>query len=103
MQGLAKCLRSFRTQGRHHHEIRRLDLVDGNDRNLKTLLGHNTVPYANHRDETTFYVVNAFANAADRQKHLEGEIAAALMANAEELLAEPPTISQVDILAAKTS
>jgi hypothetical protein len=32
---------------------------------------------------------------------LDGPIAAALMANADELLAEPPQIDQVDVLAAK--
>ncbi len=52
-------------------------------------------------DRTTFYIVDAFANEKDRQKHLEGEIAAALMNNADTLLAEAPTISQVDILASK--
>lgn len=54
-------------------------------------------------DETTFYVVDAFANEKDRQKHLDGDIAAALMANTEALLAEAPSISSVDILAAKTA
>lgn len=59
--------------------------------------------FAMRADETTFYVVDAFANEADRQKHLEGKIASALMANAPELLAEAPTISPVDILASKTA
>lgn len=57
--------------------------------------------FALRADATTFYVVDAFASAADRQKHLEGPIAAALMANAEALLAVPPTIEPVDVLAAK--
>ena len=57
--------------------------------------------FAMRADETTFYVVDAFANADDRQKHLEGAIASALMANAEELLAEAPSISAVDVLASK--
>ena len=57
--------------------------------------------FAMRADATTFYVVDAFGNAADRQKHLEGRIAAALMANAEALLAAPPTIEPVDVLAAK--
>ena len=58
--------------------------------------------FAMRADTTTFYVVDAFEGEQDRQKHLEGEIAAALMANAEALLAEPPSISPVDILASKT-
>lgn len=49
----------------------------------------------------TFYVVDAFANDADRTKHLQGEIAKALMANAETLLAEPPQIEKADVLGAK--
>jgi len=52
-------------------------------------------------DETTFYIVDAFTNAEDRGKHLAGSIASALMANADELLAEPPSIEQVDVLAEK--
>jgi len=38
---------------------------------------------------------------AGRKAHLNGPIAAALMAKASELLAEPPTIEQVDLLAVK--
>lgn len=48
-----------------------------------------------------FYIVDAFATEADRGKHLTGEIAKALMAKAELLLAEPPKIENVDVLAAK--
>lgn len=48
-----------------------------------------------------FYIVDAFATEADRGKHLSGEIAKALMANAETLLAEPPKIENVEVLAAK--
>jgi len=36
-----------------------------------------------------------------RQAHLNGKVAAALMAKASELLARPPVIEKVDILAAK--
>ena len=38
---------------------------------------------------------------AGRQAHLEGPIAAALMANAQALLSEPPRIERIDLLAAK--
>ena len=57
--------------------------------------------FALRADKTTFYIVVAFANDGDRTKHLEGDIAAALMANAEKLLAEPPQIVPVDVLASK--
>ena len=49
----------------------------------------------------TFYIVDAFASDEDRTKHLTGEIAKALMGNASELLAEPPTIEKADVLASK--
>jgi quinol monooxygenase YgiN len=50
---------------------------------------------------STFGVFDAFADEAGRQAHLEGPIAAALMANAAALLAEPPKIEKIDLLAAK--
>jgi quinol monooxygenase YgiN len=50
---------------------------------------------------STFGIFDAFADESGRQAHLSGQIAAALMAKAPELLAVPPTIEPVDILAAK--
>src|SRR4051794_40280303 len=52
-------------------------------------------------DDTTFWIVDAFPGEPERQAHLGGEIAKALMANAERLLAEPPEISPAEVLAAK--
>ena len=49
----------------------------------------------------TFAIFDAFANDAGRKAHLAGPIAAALMANASELLSQAPQIGQVDVLAAK--
>ena len=49
----------------------------------------------------TFGIFDAFADESGRKAHLGGQIAAALMAKASELLAEPPKIEQVDVLAAK--
>lgn len=57
--------------------------------------------FALRTDETTFWIVDAFASAVERQAHIEGPIAAALLANAERLLAEPPEILPADVLAAK--
>lgn len=57
--------------------------------------------FALRTDETTFWIVDAFPSPAERQAHLEGQIAAALMANANRLLAEPPEILPADVLAAK--
>jgi len=50
---------------------------------------------------SAFGIFDAFADEAGRKAHLGGAIAAALMAKASDLLAEPPKIEQVDVLAAK--
>jgi len=50
---------------------------------------------------TTFGVFDAFRDEAGRQAHLNGPIAQALMAQASELLAQPPSIEQIDVLGAK--
>ncbi len=50
---------------------------------------------------STFGIFDAFHDDAGRKAHLAGPIAAALMANATELLAQPPQIEQVDLLAVK--
>lgn len=50
---------------------------------------------------TTFGIFDAFPDEAGRQAHLSGQVAAALMAKAPELLAKPPVIEKVDVLAAK--
>jgi len=49
----------------------------------------------------TFGIFDAFPDEDGRQAHLTGRVAAALMAKAGELLAEPPSIEKVDVLAAK--
>jgi quinol monooxygenase YgiN len=48
-----------------------------------------------------FGIFDAFPDDAGRQAHLAGQVAAALMAQAPELLAQPPVIEPVDVLAAK--
>jgi quinol monooxygenase YgiN len=50
---------------------------------------------------STFGIFDTFPDDAGRQAHLEGQVAAALMAKAGDLLANPPAIHKVDILAAK--
>ena len=50
---------------------------------------------------STFGIFDAFPDEAGRQAHLTGRVAAALMAKAGELLAKPPSIEKVDVLAAK--
>jgi quinol monooxygenase YgiN len=46
-------------------------------------------------------VFDAFPDDAGRQAHLHGEIAKALLANADRLLAAPPDIKPIEVLAAK--
>jgi quinol monooxygenase YgiN len=58
--------------------------------------------YAIQFDPATFGIFDTFAAESGRQAHLNGRIAAALMAKASDLLAEPPNIEQIDVLAAKT-
>jgi quinol monooxygenase YgiN len=50
---------------------------------------------------TSFGVFDAFPTDTARQAHLDGQIAAALMALAGDKLASPPQIKAVDILARK--
>lgn len=74
----------------------------------------SALPLANAEQATTvwfairlapdlFGIFDAFPDEAGRQAHLSGPIASALMAKASELLAEPPKIEKVDVLAAKLS
>ncbi|MFM0242194.1 putative quinol monooxygenase [Paraburkholderia phytofirmans] len=50
---------------------------------------------------STFGIFDAFPDEAGRDAHLNGKVAAALMAKASDLFASPPTIEKVDVLAAK--
>ncbi len=50
---------------------------------------------------STFGIFDAFPDEAGRQAHLSGRVAAAIMAQASELLAQPPSIEKVDVLAVK--
>jgi quinol monooxygenase YgiN len=60
-----------------------------------------TVWFALRLGPSTFGIFDAFPSDAGRKAHLNGPIAAALMAKAGDLLAKPPSIEQVDVLAAK--
>jgi quinol monooxygenase YgiN len=53
--------------------------------------------------KSTFAIFDAFADENGRQTHLNGPIAKALMANASNLLAVPPSIEKTEILGAKIS
>jgi len=60
-----------------------------------------TTWYALRLGPSTFGIFDTFPDDSGRQAHLNGRVAAALMAKAGDLLAKPPKIEQVDILAAK--
>lgn len=57
--------------------------------------------YSFQVNETTFGIFDTFETEEGREAHLNGEIAQALMANAERLLAEPPVIEKINILSSK--
>ncbi|WP_394824874.1 putative quinol monooxygenase [Pendulispora albinea] len=63
--------------------------------------GGTIVWYAFQLGPRTFGIFDAFADEAGRTAHIEGPIAKALMGKADELLASPPDIRKVDVLAAK--
>ncbi len=50
---------------------------------------------------STFAIFDGFPDEAGRQAHLSGKVAAALMAKAGDLLAQPPSIKKADVLASK--
>ena len=58
--------------------------------------------YALRLGPSTFGIFDTFPDDAGRQAHLAGRVAAALMAQAPELLAQPPAIEKVDLLAVKS-
>ena len=91
--------------------IVRLEAKPGRERALEDFLNAGleltnqeaTTPiwFALKLSPTTFGIFDAFATEEHRQAHLAGNMADALMARADELLASPPSIEPVDILAMK--
>jgi len=57
--------------------------------------------YALQLGPSTFGIFDTFATEEDRQAHLGGRIAEALMANASALLAKDPIIEMVDLIVIK--
>lgn len=51
--------------------------------------------------KSSFGIFDTFADDAGRNAHLTGEVAKALMEKAGDLLATPPMIEKVDLLAVK--
>ena len=62
---------------------------------------HTIAWYAFQSGPRSFGIFDSFPDEAGRTAHLQGRIAAALMGKADELLATPPDIRKVDLLAVK--
>ena len=59
--------------------------------------------YAIRLGGPAFGIFDTFADEAGRDAHLAGKVAAALMQKAGDLLAKPPSIEKVNLIAAKTA
>jgi quinol monooxygenase YgiN len=57
--------------------------------------------FAIQEGPSSFAIFDTFDDEAGREAHLKGKIAAALIAKADELLAKPPSIHKLGILADK--
>ncbi len=88
-----------------------LDAKAGKEKELEEFL-KSALPLAQQEPGTTswyalklgpgrFGIFDTFKNEDGRNAHLTGPIAKALMAKADELLAKPPQIEKVDLLAVK--
>ena len=100
-------------QGRtvHFGLLLRLEAKPGREADLAAFLesgvslvmaeAQTKVWYALKIGPSTYGIFDAFADEAGEQAHLNGRLAAQLGAKAAELLASPPTIEKVEVLAAK--
>jgi quinol monooxygenase YgiN len=88
-----------------------LNAKPGKEDDLASFL-KNALPLAQAEDDTiawfaikidnaTYGIFDVFPGPEGRQAHLDGPIAAALMAKADDLLSSPPDIKPIDVLAAK--
>jgi len=57
--------------------------------------------YAARLTKSRFAIFDTFPDEAGREAHLSGKVAAALMAQAPDMLQHPPSIEKIDVLAAK--
>ncbi len=89
----------------------RLEAKPGRETDLEALL-RGAAPLAEAEPETvvwfavriapaTFGIFDVFRDEAGREAHLAGRIAAALGEHASSLLAAPPVIERIDVVAAK--
>jgi quinol monooxygenase YgiN len=60
-----------------------------------------TAWFAVRLSDSQFAIFDVFPDDSGRQAHLSGAVAEALMAQADELLAQTPNIQQADVIASK--
>lgn len=60
-----------------------------------------TAWFAVRLSASSFAIFDAFPSEAGREAHLAGRVAEALMAQADDLFSEPPSIEKADVLASK--
>jgi quinol monooxygenase YgiN len=60
-----------------------------------------TAWFAIRMGPSTYGIFDVFPSDAGRQAHLQGRVAEALMAQADDLFSQPPDIQPIDVLAAK--
>jgi len=89
----------------------RLEAKPGKEQEVAAFLS-SAAALVNREPETTawfaikmsaniFGIFDAFPSEQGREAHLNGEVAKQLMAKASELLAKPPEIHKIDVLADK--
>ena len=89
----------------------RLEAKPGKEANVESFLKSGLPLVEDEPDTTAWFAIrmgpstsgifDAFPDESGRKAHLSGKVAAALMAKASDLLAQPPVIERVDVLAAK--
>lgn len=89
----------------------RLDAKPGKEKDVESFLKSGlaivqqepmtTAWFAIRLGPSTFGIFDVFPDESGRQAHLSGQVAAALMATAPDLLSKPPSIDKIDVLAAK--
>lgn len=91
--------------------VARVEAKPGKESEVEAFL-KSALPLAEDETETihwfalkigpsTFGIFDTFESEHGRKAHLSGKIAAALMANASTLLAQPPVIEEVELIAIK--
>ena len=91
--------------------IVRLEAKPGKEQEVAAFLV-DALPFVQNERETlawfavrispsSFAIVDVFPDEAGRRAHLDGPVATALSQSGKGLLAKPPAIEQVDVIAAK--